>query len=145
MTAIGALLFWLLYFSPSIAAVWRRMTDPELAGKPLGNVFFINAFLGWTVLGWFVAWFMVITKRFGEAVQMSAYSQSTGAAWNTPKQANSTCFHCGGSGRMTCTSCGGAGSEYAQPAVGMAQPAGCSTCSRTGRITCYYCHGTGRS
>ena len=145
MRTIRALLYVLLYFSPTIAAVWRKRTDPELAGKPLGNVVVINTFLGWTMIGWLVAWYMVITKRFGGRVEMSLHSQSAGAAWNTSQQADLPCPHCGGSGRLTCASCGGAGSEYAQPSVGSAQPAGCSTCSRTGRITCYYCSGSGRS
>ena len=137
-----------VYFSPTIAAVWRKRTDPSLADKPLGNIVVINLFLGWTIVGWFVAWYMVITKRFGPTVTgalakpgASAVAQPEAAAATTARP----CPHCGGQGRMTCPTCGGQGSEYAQPGAGAGLPAGCTACSRTGRITCYHCHGMGWS
>ena len=50
-------LFWALvfYFLPSIVAYARRS-----GWRPLA--LFVNAFFGWTIVGWFVAWFLAFHK-----------------------------------------------------------------------------------
>jgi hypothetical protein len=44
-----------LYFMPAIIAASKDHPQP-------GNVFFVNLFLGWTVIGWFVSLFWAIEK-----------------------------------------------------------------------------------
>ncbi len=45
----------LLYFVPAIIAASKEHPQP-------GGVFFVTLFLGWTVIGWFVALFWAIEK-----------------------------------------------------------------------------------
>lgn len=40
----------LLYLAPAQIAIFRR-----LPGKATGAIYLVNLFLGWTVIGWFVA------------------------------------------------------------------------------------------
>ena len=56
MTVIGTL--FLLYWLPTVVAVARQ------AHSALG-VFLVNLFLGWTILGWFVAliWSLAADNR----------------------------------------------------------------------------------
>ncbi len=44
-----------LYFVPAVIAAGKEHPQP-------GGVFFVNLFLGWTVIGWFVALFWAIEK-----------------------------------------------------------------------------------
>ncbi len=47
-TVAGGLILLVLYFLPALVAVERRVPN-------VGSVVVINAFLGWTVIGWVVA------------------------------------------------------------------------------------------
>ena len=49
------------YFLPTIVGYYM-----EKLPKRMGLILVINLFLGWTVVGWLIAWFLVITGRFRE-------------------------------------------------------------------------------
>ena len=147
--------WWVIYFAPSLVAWYRVKQGGTIVGS-LGGIVFLNAIIGWTVVGWVlmlanafgvnpVAWLVL---RFGQRLTTSG-SAYTGGQGNVPATSTSTdvpCGQCGGSGSITCSSCGGRGSWYDPPtgASGVAQLQTCGTCTSSGRLRCPYCGGSGR-
>lgn len=58
----AAIILVLLYMIPTIIAT-VRWAQSGLFGKQLVNVIVVNYFLGWTVIGWFVALAMACKRN----------------------------------------------------------------------------------
>jgi hypothetical protein len=54
---LGALFIFGIYFIPSIIASVRQKAEGG------GGIFFVNLLLGWTVVGWFIAFIWACTGR----------------------------------------------------------------------------------
>jgi hypothetical protein len=81
----------ILYFLPTIAALALRRDD-DVAG-----IFLVNFFLGWTIIGWFVA------------LIWAAASQRSMEARRVPVSSGRFCSHCGALspyGARFCAACG---------------------------------------
>jgi len=77
MSFITNILWVLIYFAPTIVA-WKWDASKT---KPAWVVFLVNLTLGWTVIGWFIAWGMVLIdwrkmliERYGR--------RPAGVSWN---------------------------------------------------------------
>ena len=151
----NALGFWVLYFAPTLVAWYRTRRGKAVVGS-VGQIFFFNLILGWTVVGWIlymaaafganpVAWFVLRFFKPASAAAMP-FHQTGGSSGGGHTPAAVSCSQCGGSGSMTCSSCGGRGSWYEAPtsASGVAQLHTCPACASSGRSRCAYCGGSGR-
>ena len=150
-----------LYLIPFWIAWYRKRAGKLVIGS-LPLIFSLDFFLGWTVVGWFlalanacgmnpVAWFVLKFFKVapggaaGYAPQGGGRMPASGGY--NPAAAPQTCMACGGSGRVRCSTCNGRGSWYDQPttANGVAQLRTCSACMSSGLITCFSCGGSGRA
>jgi hypothetical protein len=129
MFRILLLLFLTLYFAPSIAAFLRTGKAPTVpAGyKVFAWVFILNFFLGWTIIGWFAAWWMAHSEVF--AAKMAGMSPVPGGPpdeWivdhtepppgRPPEQRRERpCASCDGTGSQTCTMCSGRATGMSRP------------------------------
>jgi hypothetical protein len=148
------LIFWSLYFAPTLIA-WFRVRQ----GKPLVNTlrqnFFFNFLLGWTVVGWLlvlanafglnpVAW---LAPRLVKVLPTGPAGNTSPGAPSSSQTTGAPCSQCQGSGSLTCSSCAGRGSWYDPPQgeQGTAQLRTCPACVSSGRLRCTYCGGSGRA
>ncbi len=142
---------WFMYFLPTTVA-WVRLRMGKQIPLSLGQIFFFNLLLAWTV----VVWFLLMANAFGYnpvpwlVFKLAKLLPASGPGpMGTPQTGESfssqgqVCSNCGGSGSMTCSQCQGRGSWYTQPtsADDVAQLQTCSYCMSSGRIQCPYCGG----
>lgn len=142
-----------IYLAPFLIAWYRQRR-----GKPivlnLPQIFLLNFFLGWTVVGWLlalcaafnqnpVAWVVLRIAKFFPAGGLSAMPPQP---FSSSPQMAAVCSLCQGSGTMMCSYCGGRGSWYDAPttATGVAQLSTCGSCVSSGRLRCGSCGGSGR-
>ena len=149
MSFITNILWVLIYFAPTIVA-WKWDASKT---KPAWVVFLVNLTLGWTVIGWFIAWGMVLIdwrkmliERYGRR------PAGAGEAYQPPAEtfghsgtAQRTCGACGGGRAQPCPQCRGSRGTWIQPTTehGTAQWQGCGYCTQAGTVTCGSCGGTG--
>ena len=149
---IANIIYLLGYMSPSIVGWFRKTPN-------FGLLLACNLLLGWTIVGWFLAWNMVFPSLLGwffqwlaGAARNNAGMMPQGAArpmGNFGADAGTgsrPCSTCGASGQERCSYCQGRGSWYTQPqtATDVAQLVTCSHCGASGKVTCHTCGGTGR-
>ena len=73
-TQVGVTIFLLaIYFSPSIAAFGKKAQDRYVCLA-------INLFLGWTLIGWGICWWLAIRKTAAEKRQLLAQAVADGVA-----------------------------------------------------------------
>ena len=147
-----------IYLAPFLIA-WlrRRLGKPVASSLPI--IFMMNFFMGWTIVGWFLALLdafninVVAKTAFGLVKMFGGQLSAGGGAPMMPAQPFSSspqaavCGGCQGSGSTMCSFCGGRGSWYDAPttATGVAQLATCGSCVSSGRLRCTSCGGSGRS
>ena len=76
-TLIGSLLLAAVYFAPTIVAVAVRSSN-------LLPVVLIDVLLGWTVVGWIVAWVLIFTGQRGRQQQHAWPTAAPGAHGLSP-------------------------------------------------------------
>ena len=145
------LLFWLVYFLPTIVGVIRKVPNRWF-------LFFANLTTAWTIAGWFYAWLLVSPSlQRGFRRLILAIAKPGGNSGGAPRPQNSgydfgaegqqqrICPN-GANGRMICPQCGGKGSWYLPPttATGTAELERCSYCLGEGSVQCTLCGGTGQ-
>jgi hypothetical protein len=158
--AIMDFILWVVYFSPTAIAWYRRRQGLPIVGT-LGMIAVMNIVFGFTIVGWVLALANALgmnpIMRIAPAI---AKFYGTGAPPGPPNPGQGgptgqggpmgpgqvTCGQCGGGGTMTCSTCGGRGNWYEQPqlATGSAEHKSCGACIGSGRIRCQYCGGSGR-
>ena len=149
---MSALLFWILYFAPTLIASYRARNGKPVAG-PVLNLFLFNLFLGWTVVGWLLPMANAfgknpvpgIAKRLANVLPGGQTANPNQGTTNSP--AASSCSQCQGSGTLPCSTCSARGSWYDSPQGehGSAQLRSCPACMSSGRLRCTYCGGSGRT
>jgi hypothetical protein len=143
-------LIWLLvYFSPTIVALIKKIKNPVYGTGLVFYVALINTFFGWFCLGWGVAWIMVFTNLFGKfsprpesfsfgSETGTGYPLSSGTDFSKPFPEPQKCLTCNGSGQKICPSCFGRGSWFESPTTenGGAQLVRCNYCCGSGKVQC---------
>jgi len=156
----SALGFWLCYFAPSLVA-WYRQRNGQPIALPLRQLALINLFIGWTVVGWFLA--LANALGYNPVPHMAVwiaknFGTPPGGPARPPQQASSSeeggglggnkvpCGTCNATGMAPCPSCHGRGSWYEQPqtATGVAELKHCTYCGGgNGKVQCSSCGGKG--
>ena len=153
-----------LYLAPFLVSMGRWRRDPNSVASSLQFIFFINLVLGWTGVGWLLAWWLALRRRSrpeplqtgwvgppldkpiwsGEAETRTPESSEPAwvpppkTGWVDPSPFRYTCPTCQGSGRMECRSCRGRGTWWVPPttATGSGRWEGCTACQRSGQVQC---------
>ena len=161
LTIIALLLA--LYFAPFLAGLGRRRRFPDSAWS-LQFVFFINLLLGWTAIGWLLAWWLAFRQKplpvlpqggwVGPRPDRPIWDDDPAAVsapdlqpdWNRPNAfggadagfSKTICPTCHGTGRMQCRMCWGRGTWWVQPTTAndTAKLEGCENCQRSGKVQC---------
>lgn len=140
-----------LYFAPSLAGLLLQRQGAVKPGRSLVPIVLVNLLLGWTVIGWFVAWFLVVRATWdaGSAPAARWTPPTPGPGRYAPpsglREVERWCYGCGGTGQTTCSGCSGRGTV--QPGFSTVNaPAWtpCPDCGGRGRIGHRECEGTGR-
>lgn len=137
----------LIYFAPALVGWFRHQRNPHASIAPW-KLFALVLFLGWTVIGWFVAWRLAFRDHAWSDTLFASgdMEPAAPAPWTAPTDVGA-CQQCSGTGKLTCTWCAGRGSywEAPQTAEGTGQQIHCSHCVNSGRLTCGSCNGTGQA
>jgi len=154
-----------LYLAPFLVGLGRWRRDRHSAASPQ-FLLSINVLLGWTGIGWLVAWWLAF-RRTGPVTQLPVHGPWVGQTpskpiwgpgspsgatadpeptwnrpnaipWREPEQVKPPCPDCHGTGLMKCKPCDGRGTWW-QPATtasGSATLVGCIPCNRSGKVQC---------
>jgi hypothetical protein len=150
---IDGILSIAFYMLPTIIA-WYRQKQGKSIVIPFGLLFCLNFFVGWTIVGWFLALANALGFNPVAAIVPSLVKHlpASGPGPGVPQAGSAgggavPCGQCGGTGSTTCSSCGGRGNWFEAPtgATGSGEQRSCSACIGSGRLRCVTCGGTGRA
>ena len=165
MSVPMALIAAALYLAPFLAGLGRWRRDRHSAASPQ-FLLSINVLLGWTGIGWLVAWWLAFRRTgppthtlaqggwvgqmptkpiWGEGSEgpvpettEPTWNQPTPKAWGEQGTPRLTCPTCHGSGQMSCPKCRGNRGEWVLPtgATGTSTWVGCKPCNQSGTVQC---------
>jgi hypothetical protein len=147
---------YFLYLLPFISVVIYNLfsgRDPYWKKKSIKAAFFVNVFLGWTIIGWLYAlrfvWFRPegLTPMGARGAGGAPPEQPTWPPSQPADRERVQCSSCGGTGKTSCGFCGGQGGRWQLPQTesGTSQWSSCTYCTGSGHISCSSCGGTGRA
>jgi len=152
------------YLAPFLVGLGRWRRDPESAASPQ-FIFFVNLLLGWTGIGWLVAWWLAFRRTTlptlprggwvgplpdrpiwdGDPDTVTPPPSSPGRDWNQPNTFGGfepslprpVCPTCQGTGQMPCPGCPN-GMVWVGPttATGSGHWDRHSFCNGSGKVQC---------
>jgi hypothetical protein len=125
-----------VYMAPTIVAFFYKKR-----ASPLLYIFFINLLLGWTIMGWMVAWVLIVRSEASLRSRGSAQGQPAPAMGGVP--VDMPCSSCGGSGRTQCLTCFGTRGSMQRTEMGEMW-VNCNFCMGDGAVSCFTCGGRGQ-
>ncbi len=149
------LIFCSCYFAPTLIA-WFRARQGKAVVTSVGQLFWFNLLVGWTVIGWLlalanafgrnpVAWVAPRLVKVLPAGPGGGRPQGNAGPFQGAGTDTARCNTCGGSGQMTCPTCRGQKGHWETPqtAEGASRWAPCSYCIGNGTVQCTSAFGHG--
>ena len=127
-----------VYMAPTIVAFFYKKR-----ASPLLYIFFVNLLLGWTIIGWMVAWVLIVRSERSLRSPHGASPQGQPALANLGAFQDTPCSSCSGSGRTQCLTCFGTRGSMQRTEMGEMW-VNCNFCMGDGAVSCFTCGGRGQ-